>query len=148
MTRKLLAFVLAMICLLAFLVTAASAAVVPNDTVMPCYENVMNYNLNFFVTSDGKLCVKANYMGESGVFTQAMISVEIEKRFLGLFWRTVDIGYEDDLWVEYSSALNGTFTKTFPADGTGTYRANIMLSISGMFGTDDIIEKTIECVYE
>ena len=148
MKRKLLAFVLAMICLLMFFVTTTSAAVAPNDAIMPCYDNVQSGNFNFYVTSDGRLCVAVDYKGVSGVFTQAMISVEIEKRFLGLFWRTVEIGYPDDVWVEYSSVLNGSFTNIFPADGTGTYRAKITLSISGMFGTDDIIEKTIECVYE
>ena len=148
MKRKLLALALALICLLTFFTSTASAAVVPNDAVMPCYDNVQNENFNFYITSDGQLCVVVNYKGVSGVFTQAMISVEIEKRFLGLFWRTVDIGYPDDLWVEYSSALNGTFINTFPTDGTGTYRAKIMLSVSGMFGTDDIIERTMECVYE
>ena len=148
MKRKQLAFVLALVCLLTFLTSTVSAAVPGNDLVMPCYENVANYMMDFYATSGGQLCVSVKYNGQSGVFTQAMISVEIEKRFLGLFWRTVEIGYEDDVWVEYSSALNGTFTKTFPTDGTGTYRAKIMLSISGMFGTDDVIEKTIECVYE
>ena len=147
MKRKFLVLVVALMCLLTYLTATASAATVPSETVMPCYDNVQSENFNFYVTSGGRLCVAVDYKGITGVFTQAKITVEIEKRFLGLFWRTVDIGYEDDLWVAYSTVCNGSFINTFATDGTGTYRANIKLEFFGKNGTD-VIEKTMECVYE
>ena len=148
MSKKLLAFVLMLLTVLSLFGTAASAAERTDNVIMPRYQNVVNYVIDFYVTSGGQLCVTADYDGTPSTFTQAKITVEIEKKFLGLFWFTVDIGYEDDLWVAYSTDVNGSFINTFASDGTGTYRANIKLEISGMFGTDDVIEKTIECVYQ
>ena len=148
MKRKLLALVLMVMCLLTFFATTAAAAVSPNEAIMPCYENVINVIPEFKLNSAGELCVKVAYYGNSTTFAQAKITVEIEKRFLGLFWRTVDIGYTDNLWVQYSTSCNGVFSNTFASDGKGTYRATIQLEFFGKNGVTDVIERTIECAYD
>lgn len=145
--KRALISLLVLVTTFTMLAVPVSAAVPENDLVMPCYEHVQSHEFNFYVTSAGQLCVVVNYRGTPSTFTQAKITVEIEKRFLGIFWTTVEIGYPDDLWIEYSTDVNGTFTKTFASDGTGTYRATIKLEISGMYGADDVIEKEIQCEY-
>jgi hypothetical protein len=87
-----------------------------------------------------------SYNGNPDTFMVAKLTVTFEKRFLGAFWRTVDIGLENNEWVEYNTDLRGDFYDDVTLDGTGTYRANFKLEIFGP-DTVDVIEETMQCQY-
>jgi hypothetical protein len=88
-----------------------------------------------------------SYIGNPDTFTVAKLTVTFEKRFLGAFWRTVDIGTENNEWIAYNADQRGEFYDYVTLDGTGTYRANFKLEIFG-HDTIDVIEETIACTYD
>ena len=75
------------------------------------------------------------------------LTVTFEKKVLGLFWRTVDIGTENNEWVGYNADLRGEFYDYVTLDGTGTYRANFRLEIMGA-DSSDIIEESMTYKYQ
>lgn len=117
------------------------------ETVTPRFTNCNQCNFMFRVLDPGEAHVGVTYNAKSDVFTQAKVTVKIQKKFLGLFWTTVDIGTTNDEWVAYSTAINGQFYNYFNVDGTGTYRAVFCVEIYGTSGAVDIIENTIEYKY-
>jgi hypothetical protein len=119
-----------------------------NAGIAPCLENLHDATITFAVIDPGVANFMVSYNGNEDTFTQAKLTVTFQKRFLGLFWRTVDIGTTNNEWVAYSSVVQGEFYDTITMDGTGTYRANFKLEIYGTSGTTDVIEKTIDCKYE
>ena len=116
--------------------------------VAPCLDNCHDVAISFSVIDPGVANFVVSYNGNEETFTQAKLTVTFQKRFLGLFWRTVDIGTENNEWVGYCSDLQGDFYDTITMDGTGTYRANFKLEIYGTSGTTDVIEETMSCKYE
>ena len=124
--------------------TITHADTFENRAVMPRWNNDGTCSFNFQVLSPGVAHVSAAY---SGSFTQAKLTVKIQKRFLGFFWSTVDIGEPDDEWVSYSSQSSGNFYHSFSVSGTGTYRAQFTLEVTGTDGTVDVMEETLEYTY-
>ena len=123
------------------------SAVENEETVTPRFTNCDQCNFIFRVLDPGEAHVGVTYFAKSNVFTQAKLTVKIQKKFLGLFWRTVDIGTTNDEWIAYSNDVYGEFYNYFSVDGTGTYRAVICLEIYGTSGAVDTIEDTIEYKY-
>ena len=115
--------------------------------VSPRLTNCYQCIFTFQVLDPSEAHVGVTYAAKADVFTQAKLTVKIQKKFLLLFWQTVDIGTTNDEWVAYSSAINGQFYNYFPVDGTGTYRAVFSLEMSGTTGVVDVIEDTIEFKY-
>lgn len=142
---------LALLLSLVLLATASTpvGAATVNDPyeIAPCYVHCDTSDIMFTV-SNNQAIVKVLYEGIPTTFTQAQVTVKIQKRFLGIFWSTVDIGLPDNEWVAYNNNVSGSFYNTFPVDGTGTYRAKITLEVFGLTGVSDVIEETIECKYE
>ena len=115
--------------------------------IMPCLDNCYDFAMTFGVYAPGVAEFTVDYNGNEATFTQAKLTVTFQKKFLGLFWRTVDIGTTNNEWVGYCTDLRGSFYDTVTMNGTGTYRANFTLEIYGTSGTTDVIEETIECKY-
>ncbi|MBQ2884477.1 MAG: hypothetical protein IJE43_12010 [Alphaproteobacteria bacterium] len=115
--------------------------------VMPRFSNCSKCVVTFTVSDPNTAYVGVTYNAYSDTFVQAKVTVQIQKKFLGLFWTTVDIGYSNNEWVDYSSAVNGYFYNSFTIDGTGTYRANFVVEIEGKDGSVDVIEDSIERKY-
>lgn len=115
--------------------------------VAPCLDNLHDATITFGVIDPGVANFVVSYNGNETTFIQAKLTVTFQKKFLGLFWRTVDIGTTNDEWVRYSTDLRGEFYDTITMDGTGTYRANFKLEIYGTSGTTDVIEESIDCKY-
>lgn len=115
--------------------------------VTPRYTHCWDYSASFVVTDPDTAQVSVIYNAIKDSFREAKITVQIQKRFLGLFWKTVDIGFTNDEWVAYSTDVNGCFSTSFAVDGKGTYRANVTLEIRGINGTADVIEDTLEYKY-
>lgn len=147
--RKLLCSCLAaiLLCLSTVVPIVASDNSTVSSTVSPRYSHCASATITFTVADPGTAHVGVTYYGYTDTFVQAKVTVQIQKRFLGLFWKTVDIGYTNDKWIAYSSDVNGYFYNTFTVDGTGTYRANFTLEITGSDGTVDVIDETIEKKY-
>ena len=115
--------------------------------ISPRFTNCNVCEFTFQVLDPGEAHVLVTYVAKEDVFVQAKLTVKIQKKFLGLFWKDVDIGLTDNEWVEYSYDVYGRFYNYFPADGTGLYRAVIRLEMHGTTGVSDVIEDTIEFRY-
>ena len=115
--------------------------------ISPRFTNCNVCEFTFQVLDPDEAHVLVTYSAKADVFVQAKLTVKIQKKFLGLFWRDVDIGLTDNEWIEYSYDIHGRFYNYFPADGSGTYRAVFLLEMHGTTGVSDIIEETLEYKY-
>ena len=102
-----------------------------------CYETSMSFGV-----ANGEASFFVSYTGRASSFTQAKLTVQVQKKFLGIFWRDAA-----DEWVGYNTDLDSEFYDSIPVDGTGTYRAVFKLEVFGSTGVTDVIEDTIQCKY-
>ena len=126
---------------------SVSAAVIGNDTVMPCLNNTSGTSTNFTITTSGKATITAVYNGHRGITTGATVTSYIEKRTLGLFWTKVDIGEPNNEWVDTSTDYSDAFGHEFWLEDKGTYRATVVYEISGTGGATDVIDYEQERTY-
>ena len=117
-------------------------------SVTPRWTNCDQYSFTFSITDDGIAHINIRYTGDSNHFSEARMTVQLQKRFLLVFWNTVDIGYANNEWTETSTELIDTFYNGFQLSNKGTYRAVMTLEIVGMDGSVDVIEDQIEYEYE
>lgn len=103
--------------------------------------NCITTSMSFGV-ANGYASFFVSYTGREATFTQAKLTVQIQKKFLGLFWRDAA-----DEWVGYNSQLISEMYDDIPIDGTGTYRAVFKLEVFGSTGVTDVIEDTIQYKY-
>lgn len=121
-------------------------------SILPLYvfaqEEVSPYLLNtnncacYFVVANGDAVAAVEYNAKSSSFSYAQITVKIQKRFLGVFWSTVDE------WTETCYDVNGYVDNSTPLEKTGTYRAVFTVEIYGKDGSVDTIEDTITSTYD
>ena len=116
--------------------------------IMPRWNVADDNEFTFTVSSTDKANVRVTYSANSTNFQKANLTVKLEKRFLLLFWTTVDIGYTNNEWTATSTDPDGYFYNTFTVNGKGTYRAHITLEIIGKNGQKDVIEETLEYEYK
>lgn len=128
-------------------VSGIGSFTVSAEEISPRLTNCNNSEATFKVLDPGEAHISVTYNAKSDVFTYAKLTVKIQKKFLVLFWKNVDIGTTDNEWVSYCYDVNGQFYNYFPVDGTGTYRAVFCLEIYGSSGAVDTIEDTIEFKY-
>ena len=107
--------------------------------IMPRYSNVVDCTSTFNVGEGGGVS-HISYVG-NGNFARADVTVKVEKRFLFVIWN--DIGE----WSSSSTNVTGYFNHVFALKGSGTYRATITLTVTGVNGTVDTITETIESSY-
>ncbi len=138
--RSVVAFLLCFVLIIAnFTQTHAAEAV-------PAYDHCATCDLCFYI-EDGLAYVYVDYNANNTTFTYMQSSVKIQKRFLGIFWSTVDIGLEDNLWVETSTEDSTLLRATFPIEDLGTYRAVFDIDFYGTTDVVDEIDHTIEWTY-
>jgi hypothetical protein len=123
------------------LIVYAIPAYAGDTGISPRLTNVDNVGRSFTVTSDNMANIYVSYKGRSSTFLRAELTVKIEKKFLLVFWK--DIAE----WTSSSTDVTGYFANSFPADGKGTYRAKITLTVYGTNGVNDVIENTVESEY-
>ena len=146
--KKMMCMIFALI--LAFSCTLPAVAQESSNNEIPVTTRLSHCSrcvTTFAVDDPGVATVAVRYSGYPSTFVEAKVTIQIQKKFLGLFWKTVDIGYANNEWIAYSSAVSGTFRNTFSLDGTGTYRAKFKVEFRGGDGTVDVIEDTIERKY-
>ena len=146
MKKRIFVFILAVLTVLAVCAQTTSAAVVSKTEIVPRWGNTTECRTGFNITTSGIGHVYVSYTGNSN-FSYTKVTVEIQKRFLGLFWKTVEIGYTDDQWIGYCYDMVGSVSNSFALEDTGTYRANFTIEIIGNDGSVDTIEDQIECKY-
>lgn len=140
--KKMLSFVIAFILIITTGTFMANA-----QEILPCYNNVVSTQSQANVSSTGVITITNNYVANSTVFSKAQITTYIEKRTLGLFWSKVDIGQNNDEWVDtsYTNLYNGTHSHQLTK--TGTYRATVEYIIYGSGGAADNITREVEVKY-
>lgn len=146
MKRRLISLILLVVILSGLAITTA-AAVIENDTVMPCYNNTASTSTNFTIGTTGKATISAVYNAYQSRFTSATITSYIEKRTLGIFWTKVDIGEPNNEWVDTSTDYADAFGHEFWLEDKGTYRATVVYEISGTGGATDVIDYEQERTY-
>ena len=148
-TKKFFAAFMACITLLVNCLTlGVNASTTNNDEGISTYLTNCNDCACMFTAAGGEAQVAISYVAKSDVFTSAKLTVKIQKRFLGLFWTTVDIGEPDNEWVAYCYDVYGDLYNSFPLESTGTYRAVFTVEFYGTSGVVDVIEDTIQSVYD
>lgn len=128
---------------------AYSEQTVETQTVSPRLSHCNHCGMAFQIydPDPGVGSFTVSYTSNS-TFDRAKLSVKFQKRFLGVFWKTVDIDEPNDEWVCYSYNPTGFFSDEIAMDGAGTYRALFTFEVRGTDGTTDVIEDTMERVYE
>lgn len=118
------------------------------SSVLPAFatdEGISTYMTNCagssmsFTVVDGMAHFAVTYAAREATFSHAKLTVQIQKKYLGFFWKDVT-----DPWIAYRLELDGVFANTIPVDATGTYRAIFKLEVVGTTDTD-VIEETIKC---
>ena len=124
----------------------ASAFPSSASEISPRLSNCHECTINFGIV-DGTAHVVVGYTGKADTFTQIKVTVKIQKRFLLVFWSTVDIGEPNNEWIATSTDLDGYLMGEFDVNSTGTYRAVFTIEVYGTGGVTDVMEETIECTY-
>ncbi len=114
--------------------------------VMPIYEHCNYCTFEFWITN-GTATVGVNYDGDTRTFTNIIVTAKIQKKVLGLFWKTVDINWADDEWTAVSSQPHGYLSETFSISETGTYRAVFEVQFYGTTNDVDVLNETVQYKY-
>lgn len=109
--------------------------------ISPYYTNCNNCRCNLSI-KNGEAYTSVSYIAYSDLFSYASVTVKIQKRFLGIFWSTVDE------WTEICYDVYGYVENSTDLEDTGTYRAVFTVEIYGIDGSVDEIEDKITSTYE
>ena len=121
------------------LCTGILPAFATDEGISTYMTNCVTSSMSFTVV-DGNASFYVSYYAREATFSHAKLTVQIQKKFLGFFWKDVT-----DPWIAYRLELDGVFANTIPVDATGTYRAIFKLEVVGTTDTD-VIEETINSV--
>ncbi len=124
-----------------------AATIDSSHTVAPLYNNVVSAQTSASVSSSGIITISNRYVGIQNTTTKAIITTKIEKRFLGLFWKSVDINQPNNQWVDTIYNFSYTGSHTFQLPSTGTYRITAVYEIYGNGGSADKITCEVKKTY-
>jgi len=145
--KKLICFVLCITTMFGLLSVSALAASSQDSGIMPCYNNVGMTDSIFHIDANGLAYVAVSYDGYPDITTGATITIRLQKKVLGLFWSTVDIGEPDDMWIHHASGPIYYANHSHQLTDTGTYRAEINYTIYGTAGPADEVEDLMTYKY-
>lgn len=140
MTKRLKGIISAFLILCLFVVPLSPVSAATQEGVMPRYNNVSNVTASIGINDSGKLTITYRYSGAQSITTKAVITTYIEKKFLGLFWKRVDIGKTDNQWVDTINDYMYVGSRTHQLSSSGTYRVTVIYKIYGTGGSADEIE--------
>lgn len=100
-------------------------------------DNLVSTLVSCSISGSGLLTATSRYSGASGTISKGVITTKVEKRFLGIFWTTVNIGQPNNQWVDTSYSNYYTATHTVQLSSTGTYRVSSTFKITGTNGAVD-----------
>lgn len=139
--KKTMKLMLHMFLTCVLLCTCVLSSFAETGGITPRWTNTSDTTMSFTVV-DGEAFFYVSYEAREDTFLQAKLTVQIQKKVLGLFWKDVA-----DEWVGYSTDVGGYFYDYIPINGTGTYQAIFKLTIYGNQGIADVIEDTIDVKY-
>lgn len=140
--KRILSFAIACI-----LIITTGTFMVNAQEISPRYNNVDYASSNADVSSSGTLTITNKFSASNSVFSRAVITTYIERKTLGLFWSRVDIGQNNDEWVDtvYNNVYTGSHSHQLTK--SGTYRTTVEYVFYGSGGAADTISKEIEVEY-
>lgn len=139
--------IILILCLTAVPVFSVSATTIPNDEIMPLYNNTMSARIYAGVSNNGVLTISYKVNGFSDKTTKIVITTYIEKKTLGLFWTRVDNGQPDNQWVDTIYNYKYIGDRTFKLSSTGKYRIKVTYKVYGSGGSADTIPCETEFTY-
>lgn len=140
MTKRLKVLVSAILVLCLFIVPLSPVSAATDEGIMPRFNNVSTVTTNMGINDSGKMTITYKYFGDASITTKAVITTYIEKKFLGLFWKRVDIGTTDNKWVDTINDYMYVGSRTHQLSSSGTYRVTVVYKIYGSGGSADEIE--------
>lgn len=140
-TKTLLIIFIALImCFTSLPVTAFAAEDGTQNMVTPRLSHLSDVTFTFSATSSGGH-VSVSYTGYTASFAKADIHVKLQKKFLLVFWKDVDE------WSMTSTDADEAYYHCFTLDGTGTYKATLTFTATGIDGTVDTVTDSGESKY-
>jgi len=136
LTKKLVTLTLAF----CFLITPLALAVNAAESPTPRLNNTISTTTNMTITESGLLSIGYKYVGFPDVTTHAVITTYVQKRFLGVFWKRVDIGTENNEWVDTIYQEDYVGSRSFQLSDSGTYRVTVQYEIYGSGGAADVLD--------
>lgn len=115
--------------------------------ITPYYNNTSTATTAASVSGAGLLSITNRFTGFPSLTTHAVIKTYVEKKFLGLFWNSVDIGQPNNEWVDTIYDYTYVGGHTFQLTSTGTYRVTAVYTIYGSGGDPDVITCQSTVVY-
>ncbi len=103
---------------------------------------VENVSITFSVSSGGYANIQ--YTVSAKQSDSMVIKTYIEQRYMGIFWRRVNIGNFDNEWVVRVNSKFSAGSNSAVLTENGTYRAKIEVYI----GSDKIVASSSECYFE
>lgn len=130
------------------LTTTALPAFAANNSseVQPYYNNTITTSAAFRISSTGYATASYSYSAYDNYFTSATVVTKIQKRTLGLFWKTVDINQPNNTWVDTWTSVDKNYSHSYQLTDSGTYRAVVEFTINGTNGPADEITKETSTV--
>ena len=111
------------------------------------YNNTSSAWAGSYVDSNGQLRTDMILGGYKGVTTLIEADLYLEKRFLGIIWIRVNIGYPNNVWHDSTTSYIYSNYFTHQLSSTGTYRVTVTYTVSGTGGTPDVITITDTVTY-
>ena len=145
MKRVILA-ILCCVMLIGAIPVASFAAVGGGDIAVPYYNNTSRVSTIFTIDASGNATLKLSCIGKSGMTTGITAVSRIDKLNSDGSWSVVNIGTQNNTWVDSSTSLVLSKTHTATVE-RGTYRAVVNYTVSGSGGANDTIENIIERTY-
>ena len=140
MTKRLTGIISALLIMCLFIIPLSPVSAATQEGVTPYYNNVNSTITNMGISDSGKITITYKVNGYSSLTTKIVITTYIEKKFLGLFWKRVDIGKTDNQWVDTINDYRYTGSRTHQLSSSGTYRVTVVYKIYGSGGSADEIE--------
>lgn len=133
--RKVLSALMVCVTMLSLSIATVMAA-----SVMPRYNNLGSVDSNAWVSSDGELSVKYDYIGTADT-TEVVITTTVEKKTLLFFWSDVAE------WTDTVYSTTYYDIATLQLGDTGTYRVTVEYTVYGTGGAADTVTHEMEVEY-
>lgn len=134
--KKAIAVILCIVMLCAGTITTFAA------DIQPYFNNVDRVDVSFNISSNGQATVSVKYYGAAEVIRNVNIVTKVQKK-VGFLWITVNGAN----WTDNSTAANASKSHSVQLTSKDTYRAHVVVTVSGTGGSDDKITKNVEKVY-
>ena len=107
----------------------AHAAQGGGEAAQPMLTEYARTKLYCTVSSSCVLTVKNEYTALDDVVNRVVMTTYVEKRNLLVLWDRVDIGQDDDAWVDYCYGTSGSKSHSVQLPDSGTYRITATFKI-------------------